>query len=568
MIRLLWRFAILVINLSPTFCAPSMRLSLTPGFDENGDAQWIDVQSTFETLATSADRALFEQLVHSGHPNEDLFDTLEVFDSKGQLPIVREDEIAEHATLRKYHSGRRSHGSLSFQYRAWPRRGNLDCKGDNVFIAEGGGLSGSGLGFLILPTTSNDFEITISWNLTLAPSDTRYAMSLSERDLASPKNPRILHETYFLLGDIHSFDEEDFGMYWIDEPPFAPRDVGGKIASLYIQMAHFFQDPVRQYRVFVRHNENLCSSGTGFYRSFTFSWSDLSLKQRNDRETLEFLGHELVHNWIRLQRPDENYSNMWFTEGGAEYYSTILLRRFGLLSEKEFFEIMNRKLSDYYTSPSLNLTNEQIADIVWQDTHAHLMGYQRGFAYFVKLSAEITHQSSEHRSIDNLILDMAQRRLNGEDYDLIVLLGLMVNELGFSAIQDLDAMADGELIIPRHDSLGPRYRLRETRQEQFYLGFAEDSLAANNGKVRNLDPQSRAAEAGVLEGDVISSRRDSLWNSVQWGRNYTMIVLREGREIELSWSPRSFDKTISYQWTDVSGGSENEQQHQLLQVVD
>ncbi|KAL9114632.1 MAG: hypothetical protein Q9227_001310 [Pyrenula ochraceoflavens] len=543
-------FLAFCVHLFAANCTPSLDIGLTPGYDSSGTAIYLDVSIFIGNVSYSGSSAFLRQISRQDSESEIELEEIRQVSCSGGPPL-RTQSIPSAYSFGRWKTSEVNEDTCGFvRYRAWPHSKNYSsCRGSNDLKSEGQGLSGSGMGFLKFPKSSARYSTNISWDLSKAPPDTKYVTSLSAEDLETPISLQTLLETYFLIGNVHSYNKGDFGLYWIDEPPFSTSSLGASIHSLYAQMSRFFHDPVQQYRVFVRHNEHFCESGTGGYRSFTFGWSDLSLERRSENEVLWFIAHEMVHNWIRLESADENFWNLWYLEGSAEYYSLILLHRFELFNDVEYLTAMNARLSGYFTSPALNCTNAEIAKIAWSDGHTHLMGYQRGFAYFVKLATQITRHSNGRHSLDDLILDMVQRRLKGEAYDLLVWLSLLVRELGFSAIEEYDSMADAELVVPQRDSLRPGFILQETTDEKFELGFSEDSLGPGNGLVKNLKPGSRAAQAGVREGDKISPKRVGMWNTIVWNRNYTMIVVRDGEEVEMSWWPRSFEPVVSYQWS-------------------
>lgn len=119
-------------------------------------------------------------------------------------------------------------------------------------------------------------------------------------------------------------------------------------------------------------------------------------------------------------------------------------------------------------------------------------------------------------------------------------------------------MSDAVPIILPPDYLHVMENLNWTseRQDQneFYLGFPEDCLTAKPAVVRELDPGSRAAKAGVRDGDAITLQYSFFWDAERWGRKFSMKVRRSGgNSIEemkdLVWEPRSWGKVESYQFT-------------------
>lgn len=103
------------------------------------------------------------------------------------------------------------------------------------------------------------------------------------------------------------------------------------------------------------------------------------------------------------------------------------------------------------------------------------------------------------------------------------------------------------------DGLGSGFRLIRQDQEALDLGF--DASSINNREISGLVAGSRAAQAGLEDGDEI------LKNSFVWevgndiGRNMDMTVRRPdgkaGRLIEISYWPRSWEKVESYKFVEI-----------------
>jgi predicted metalloprotease with PDZ domain len=335
------------------------------------------------------------------------------------------------------------------------------------------------------------------------------------------------------------------------------------LQKLALEMASFFRDSSPLIRVFIRHAHNLCATGEAFYRTFVFFWTSLALEESSDADYLEFLAHEMVHNWPRLDVPPEH---SWYNEGIATYYSIVLPYRFGIYTRETFIERMNLLMSSYYTNPDLHMPNAEAAQKFWSDAHANRILYQRGFAYFVSLAAQLSHRPSEKPSLDDLVISMLKRYSSGAPTDISDFLSLLSSALGPGAISEHDGMVNGAIIVPTSDSLGQDYTLEAIDQEQFYLGFNEHSFSGPHPVVRDLDPKSRASiEGGVLEGDVITSNHSFLYSAESWDRNFTMAMTRSfgkggdsidtERNVTLTWWPRSWEKVSSRQWVLTSEDS-------------
>jgi len=90
--------------------------------------------------------------------------------------------------------------------------------------------------------------------------------------------------------------------------------------ALYGSMAKFFDDETGSYRVFVRRNPFKGTGGTGLARSFTFGYNFDAKPTVDSLQGL--LAHEMAHTWPAMQ--GEHGDTAWYSEGTAEYYSTVL----------------------------------------------------------------------------------------------------------------------------------------------------------------------------------------------------------------------------------------------------
>lgn len=422
--------------------------------------------------------------------------------------------------------------------------------------------------------------VAIKWDLSDAPSGSRAVCSLGEGVVVlADVRPSMLDECFFAVGPLNSYPpaptlatnadaskgvvsqmENDssgtFGIYWLGAPNFDVSALGYKMQQLFPKMAAFFHDEDPTYRIFVRYNVQKCVSGRGLHRGFVFAWN--TIMPRDPNETDEFLMHETVHNWPRLGHSKggptaEEVVDAWFNEGIAEYYSLILPYRFRISSDDEFIERFNIRLSGYYTNPDRTVVNKDVMGLFWKGGHINRIPYQRGFMYFLRLAYQL--KKANGRSLDDLILEMVDLRNRDEPHGIAVWLSMLERELGPPALEDYRTMSDAIPIVLPTDYLrvveGLDWSIVRQDQEEFCLGFQEDSLREK--VVKGLDPESRAASAGVREGYSITAQYSYFFVAERWGQDFSMTVKRpdsngeDGPKMVLSWSPRSLHKVESYQ---------------------
>ncbi|CAN8103297.1 unnamed protein product [Discula destructiva] len=410
--------------------------------------------------------------------------------------------------------------------------------------------------------------MVIEWDLDDTPSGTRAVCSLGEQvKLKSSSKPSVLDECFFAVGPLQSYPspvdgassghnrDAHFGMYWLETPDFDAPELGRKIERLFPQMASFFQDEDPTYRIFVRRNIQKCVSGRGLHRGFVFAWTTIA--PRDPDCTVEFLMHETVHNWPRLGHSPggsttEEMADGWYNEGIADYYSLILPYRFVVLAEQDFARRLNIRISGCCTNPDRGVKNRDVMGLFWKSGHVNQIPYQRGFMYFLQLAYQL--KKAGKRSLDDLTMEMVALRNRQEPHGIVIWLSMLERELGTSAIEDYRRMSYAVPIVLPHDYFqvveNLNYRLQRKDQEEFCLGFSEASLRASPAVVKDLDLDSRAALAGVMEGDSITPESSFFSAAERWGQSFQMTVRQRvsGDLKVLRWPPRSWHEVESYQF--------------------
>ena len=229
----------------------------------------------------------------------------------------------------------------------------------------------------------------------------------------------------------------------------------------------------------------------------------------------------------------------------------ILPYKFGLYTEHDLLEIANLRATGYYTSPVMHLNNTQAAKSAWTDLHAGRVFYYRGCIYFIKLNHQIVQKSGGKRSLDNLVFPILQARNERKYYGVKLWTSLLEKELGEKGIKEYESMLDGTLIVPAANALHPNLSLIRQDAEPYDLGY--DQASINDRVVSGLDPNSRAAQAGVRDGDEILSSF-SIWDTTdEIDKEIAMRVRRDGEEFVIRYPPREFRKVEAYKW--IEGGT-------------
>ncbi|KAB2568679.1 hypothetical protein DBV05_g12643 [Lasiodiplodia theobromae] len=451
---------------------PALNLTLTPNFS-NGSLSSLTGELIIASPQISANQTLVAMPLYVADAPTQRYDgnALQARDSNGPLLLEASDgEASAIMQTRFWNAARPTNGDVTLRFTGYPRVFNKSIPGGPLFDmrTNDDGLLGSLLAFVPGPiNTTTNYTITVSWNLTNAPSWTRGVWSWGEGPDPVTKVGDITTflYTYFAVGRISSYPPETtvgskFGMYWFQQPPFNTTAVASFVQRLLDVQTSFWNDTSDDgYRVFIRYNENNNLGGTALRRSFMFGWHNTNVSTLD----LNFLlAHEMTHNWPALSGSVPNITT--YQEGLAEFYSTRLLWLNGFISTAEYVKEANAIVEQYYTSPAVNLTDVEAQEQAWQSRSAQKVPYGRGFLYFANVDVQMREKYDGTLSLDTLVLNILQRQRGGLSYTLEDWFDQLRQYLGEYAVQEYVQMASGTpLIQPQQGSLGPCFEVSQTR---------------------------------------------------------------------------------------------------------
>jgi hypothetical protein len=461
-------------------------------------------------------------------------------DARGALALTTAEEPpTPQGIYRDWKVPRATVGDVLLTYRAPPRLVTAATNNGPLFDLreEAGGFAGAGIGFLALPARQGPYRIRLTWDLRDEPAGSRGEWSLGDGDVEVSAPAEALGFSYYAVGPLKSIpprNDGKFGLYWLADPPFDVRLLGERIRSLHATMSGFFGDSTSSYRVFMRQNPYEGSGGSAFPGSFMFGYNPREKPTLDELQGL--IAHEMTHNWPALE--GEHGDTAWYSEGTAEYYSLLLSHRGGELSTGEFLAAINEKAAAYYTNPYLRLTNREAAKLFWTDPIAQTVPYGRGFLYLIITDAAIRSRSHGKRSLDEVVLELYRRKVQGRPYGIPEWLELIGREIGAPrARAAYERMIGGAVQIPPRTRFAPCLELTKQSTRAFQLGFARSSL--NDARiVRELDPGSAAARAGIRDGDRIIDVAHLKEARSNDATRITLTLRRTGTDVAVSYLPR------------------------------
>ena len=179
--------------------------------------------------------------------------------------------------------------------------------------------------------------------------------------------------------------------------------------------------------------EHLNSTALGYPRfGFTIRSGDRATSasptatgtpERDYRGFLSLVSHEFFHLWnVKRIRPDalgpfdytqENYTKLlWVAEGITDYYSDLLLRRGGLITENEFLTATARSIQMLQDTPGrMEQSVEESSFDTWikfyrpdeNTVNSQVSYYDKGAILGLLLDLEIRKRSNNAKSLDDVL---------------------------------------------------------------------------------------------------------------------------------------------------------------------
>lgn len=533
---------------------PELSVQLKPGpMDQAAGKGWLDVTLTIPQADAEAGAPLLTLPVVIANTDTiaNTMTGLKATDALGEVPLAAKDDPVAIAYARHWTATRAVKGDLVVTYRAPvdntpPKRGS----GPPYSLrTEGGGVSGVGNTFILLPESARPYRIALSWDLSALGTKATAMSGLGDGDVTLPAGPAArLHSSLYMAGEMRrvpaTVKPTGFSAAWLGDPPFDPRPLMTWADQLHGWMGRFFQDETDQpYRVVLRFNPINAGGGAAMTNAFLLTWGATA----KDPEALKgTLAHEMIHTWTA-----SGLGGQWYGEGIAVHYQALLPLRAGMLTPAQYLEDINDTARRYYTNALNDTPDSEVAARFWEDTRIRTLPYDRGALYFAVLDGKIRRASGGKRSLDDLIRQMVKlRRTGGMTSE--AWMGLLAAELGDEGRRVHADMLAGKLMLPEAGDFGPCFTRTMARFRRFDLGFEPKSLVGDVKTIRGLKPDSEAAKAGLKDGDVVtySVAMDSVQGDQ--ARTLTLNVTREGKTFPITYLPRG-EAVDAYQWARVPG---------------
>jgi|GEM_PF-1924761 len=545
-------------------------------------------------------------------------DRLYGYDDLGSVVFTAEGAIAgegantssaAEGTTRRWYASRETQGSVHIQYRALlpENPGSLGVGPPIELRAEGNSLSGGAGVFIPEPEFSGEtaedaqdqgLYYSVHWDLSNAADEHAFGLSAAglQRAVEGPEgeaqtcegsrcpqfyqSPAQFSRSYLMAslgvtassaqGDsvrnakpseqpivnyytaqTERFAPDRYVAGWQGQPSFDAAELMLWGEQLYAVYNDFFEvDNPDTYVVFMRSNDVNPGGGMARGNSFIVTYDENTTKNGLKGT----FSHEMFHTFLGGLSEPAGLESSWFSEGMAVYYQNLIPMRTGMREPEAFLDGINRTAVRYYTNSKIDTPNRKVPELFWADTRVRVLPYDRGSLYFAKLNYQLTQATDGEQSLDDVLVYLREREQGGEALTLDIWREALMEFSGETGVAEFEAMLEGAVIELPAGTFGPCFERYTDTFLRYELGFPPEVLTEQPRRIRDLIPGSRAEQAGLREGDIIT--RPVPQDSVQGNQEATLTfsILRETEagteEFDLTYLPRG-EEAQAYQWRKV-----------------
>jgi predicted metalloprotease with PDZ domain len=273
--------------------------------------------------------------------------------------------------------------------------------------------------------------------------------------------------------------------------------------------------------------------------------------------------HEFFHLWnVKRIRPaslepvdhtKEQYTRaLWFAEGVTSTYAAYTLVRTGLWSKDQFYFDLSQQITDSESRPANQWQSAEESSLdAWLEKYPIYDRPQNSVSYYSKgqilgvlLDILIRDRTNNEKSLDDVLRSMnTEFAKQGKTYRESLDVRLTAEQVAGGSFEDFFTkhVAHAEALpYPQTFALAG-LSLRTIERKRATLGFFAERGASGNLSVQEVDSESPAAEAGLREGDIITSwngtappRSPERWaESQKRGTSLRLTARRDEKEIAL-----------------------------------
>lgn len=398
---------------------------------------------------------------------------LVVRDAKGVIPLAVADDPAAPGGFpyfRHWTAQRAVSYPVTISYRSLVQPAGAPQGPPFGIRPSGGGVSGAGAGFLVLPEKVGEAQLKLRWDLSDLAKGSSAVASFGDGDVTLTGEPETLRQAWYMAGPMgrypQSGDVDGFSGTWLGQSPFDPAAELEWSGKLYQQLDKDFGylKPAPRYRVFMRFLDTPpVGGGTALPNSFMLSRAAAPRDPAAKGPRVTF-AHEMIHQWVGgVESPGAVGVSSWFSEGLTTYYTALAPMRAGFSSVEEYGEQINAAARGYWGSEARDWSAEKIAKAGFGSESIRHVPYNRSALYFADLDAQIRAKSGGKRKLDDLLAPMFVSREKGVRFDHDAWKAMVTAELGPQAVETFEKVVlGGEMFTPDAGAFGPCFTRKAT----------------------------------------------------------------------------------------------------------
>jgi predicted metalloprotease with PDZ domain len=337
--------------------------------------------------------------------------------------------------------------------------------------------------------------------------------------------------------------------------------------------------PYEHYTFIIHLGEAAGGAGGGMEHA-----NSTAISLRSEEELPNTAAHEFFHLWnVKRIRPatldpvdytKEQYTRaLWFAEGVTSTYAAYTLVRTQLWSKDQFYFDLSQQVSELENRPANHWQSAEESSLdAWLEKYPLYNRPQESVSYYAKgqvlgvlLDVLIRDRTNNEKSLDDVLRAMNREfAKQNKPYRDSLDVRLTAGQVAGGSFEDFFSkyVSHAEALpYPQILSLAG-LELRTAQHKRPVLGFFTERGASGEVIVRNVDPESTAAQVGVRSGDVILSwngseapRNPERWvYSQKAGNEVHLRVRREEREISIDFRIGEATETF-YQVAEYSHAS-------------
>lgn len=299
--------------------------------------------------------------------------------------------------------------------------------------------------------------------------------------------------------------------------------------------------------------------------------ADATVDREDYISWLDLVSHELFHAWngkrlrpVELGPFDyerENYTRLlWVVEGFTSYYDTLLVRRAGLIDDKEYLKRLSKTLGKVMDSPGRHVqTLDEASFDAWikfyrpdeNTRNTAVSYYRRGTVVAWLLDAHIRKASRGRKTLDDAMRALYERFSGERGYTTSDLETTIEAATGVNVHDELELWARSSGDLPIDEAMAwwglraggaSKDKSTDTNREDAKRGALDADIDDRHGRliVKRVERGGAGWDAGLMVDDeliALDGRRvtdlDAALKLHRPGAKATALIARADRLLEL-----------------------------------